>query len=912
MDKAINSLNRVLDLEIKQGYQDKAVIGGIRQFAAFWVGQAREQAITEADKALVEQVAESLMGYSRLPGVEARAETIDTLKEKIRWRDEHKRSVEDSKPEPPDKPVQQEQPEQEDEQPEQEEEQPEQEEEQPEQEEDKPEEEDAAESEQEDFEDVVAADSEDEAEISQPLPIEIESSAEAEDEDEDEDEAPEPIDVFDTPVIDEEEPQSEIYSQSDSESGQPDPEGLNQPVTVLRGVGQKTAEQLARLGVSTILDLLYVFPHRYDDYTLLKPNGQLSYDETVTVIGTVWETRLRRMRGKQLVQSVISDGTGSVEATWFNQPWLAEKIAAGSQIVLSGKVDQFLGKPVFQNPDWEPLAMEPLRTRRIVPIYPLTKGLAAHRMREIMKQASDIWASKLPEPLPESIRLRRNLYKLPFAVRQAHFPESQESMHKARRRLVFDELFLFQLGMLGLRREWQEAPGLNIPTDLEALKDFIRTLPFQLTTAQKKVIGEIAADVAESLPMNRLLQGDVGSGKTVIAAATMVSVVRAGFQAALMAPTEILAEQHYRGLSKMLGDLDISVCLLTGSTSSEEKQKIYSDLVEGSVDVVIGTHALIQEGVRFKGLGLAVIDEQHRFGVDQRKALREKGIASPTGSKQPNPHLLVMSATPIPRTLALSIYGDLDLSILDELPPGRQDIITYWLQPRERERAYSFVESQVKEGRQAFIICPLVEESDKIQAKAAVEEHQRLQEEIFPNLKLGLLHGRMKSSEKEQVMLSFYQGDIDVLVATSVIEVGIDVPNATVMLIEGANRFGLAQLHQFRGRVGRGEYKSYCLLLSDEVTGDAEERLTAMEKTNDGFILAEKDLSIRGPGEFFGRRQSGLPELKMASLMDVEMLEIARDEAQILFEADPDLEQPEHTLLHANVERFWKSTGEVS
>jgi len=834
MDKAINSLNRVLDLEIKQGYQDKAVVG------------------------------------SRLPGVEARAETLDNLKEKIRWRQERLKTQEAvSSPVPEaDQPL-------------------------------------AVEPEslqkQVGTTQIESQPAEPPAAEPEPQPKQPAVSEPA---------APRPLpsaSYSDGPEL-----QSGAAQIAEAESDQPDIEGLRQSVTALKGVGQRTAEHLTKMGVATIADLLYVVPRRYDDYTLLKPISQLSYEETVTVIGTVWETRLRRTRGMQLVQSVVSDGTGSIDVTWFNQPWLAEKVTAGSQIVLRGKVDQFLGRLVFHNPDWEPLAMEPLRTRRIVPVYPLTKGLAAYRMREIMKQASDIWASRLPEPLPEPVRDRRNLYRLPFAVRQAHFPESQESMHKARRRLIFDELFLFQLGILGLRREWQDAPGVNIPTDIESLKEFIRTLPFQLTAAQKRVIGEIAADVAKPLPMNRLLQGDVGSGKTVIAAAIVVSVVRAGFQAALMAPTEILAEQHYRGLSHLLGELGITVHLLTGSTPAEEKQKIYTDLTEGNVDVVIGTHALIQESVRFHSLGLVVIDEQHRFGVDQRKALRDKGIASPDGSKQPNPHLLVMSATPIPRTLALSLYGDLDLSILDEMPPGRQEIETRWLRPGERQRAYSFVESQVKKGRQAFIICPLVEESDKVEAKAAVEEHQRLQEQIFPNLKLGLLHGRMKSREKEKVMLSFYEGQIDILVATSVIEVGIDVPNSSVMLIEGADRFGLAQLHQFRGRVGRGEHQSYCLLLSDDVSGDAEERLAAMEKTNDGFILAEKDLEIRGPGEFFGRRQSGIPELRLASLMDIEMLEIAREEAKMLFETDPNLEKPEHLILQANVEKFWYEAGDVS
>jgi ATP-dependent DNA helicase RecG len=439
-------------------------------------------------------------------------------------------------------------------------------------------------------------------------------------------------------------------------------------------------------------------------------------------------------------------------------------------------------------------------------------------------------------------------------------------------------------------------------------------LPFELTAAQSRVIDEIMTDMALDVPMNRLLQGDVGAGKTVIAAAAMVAAVQGGLQAALMAPTEILAEQHYQGLSSLLEQLGIRVSLLTGSTTAGERTTLYEEISDGTAQVVIGTQALIQDKVNFKKLGLVVIDEQHRFGVEQRKALRDKGAVSANGSSpaEPNPHLLVMSATPIPRSLALSMYGDLDLSILDEMPPGRQEIKTRWLRPSERERAYSFVRSQIESGRQAFVICPLVEESDKIDAKAAVVEYERLQKEVFPDLKLGLLHGRLKASEKEEVMRRFYSAEIDILVSTSVIEVGIDVPNSTVMVIEGANRFGLAQLHQFRGRVGRGEHQSYCLLLAESVTGDAEERLSALEKTNDGFMLAEKDLEIRGPGEFFGQRQSGLPELQLASLLDMRMLEIAREEAQALFEIDPLLERPEHALLHDKVSQFWQQSADIS
>jgi ATP-dependent DNA helicase RecG len=569
---------------------------------------------------------------------------------------------------------------------------------------------------------------------------------------------------------------------------------------------------------------------------------------------------------------------------------------------------------VFQNPEWEPLEMEPLRTRRIVPVYPLTQGLTAQKMREIMKRAIGGWALHAPDPLPDSIRKRLGYFKLPKALRQIHFPDSQENAHRARQRIAFDEMFLLQLGLLGLRRDWQTAPGLPIPLDSRAFEHFFEGLPFGLTKAQQRVIAEIASDMREGVPMNRLLQGDVGSGKTVVAAAAMVQVVQAGFQAAMMAPTEILAEQHYQGLKKLLADTGINVSLLTGSTTAAEREQIYPQISDGSAQIVIGTHALIQENVHFQHLGLAVIDEQHRFGVDQRKALRDKGAESSNsnGAIPPNPHILVMSATPIPRSLALSVYGDLDISILDEMPPGRQEIKTRWLRPSERERAYSFVRGQCEQGRQTFVICPLVEESDKIVAKSAVEEHARLQEQVFPDLKLDLLHGRMKADEKEEAMRAFKDGETDILVATSVIEVGIDIPNSTVMLIEGANRFGLAQLHQFRGRVGRGEHQSYCLLLADAISDDAEQRLSALEQTNDGFLLAEKDLEIRGPGEFLGRQQSGLPELHLASLTDMALLEAAREEAQALFNEDPQLEAPEHELLLRQVEVLWQKAGDIS
>jgi ATP-dependent DNA helicase RecG len=690
--------------------------------------------------------------------------------------------------------------------------------------------------------------------------------------------------------------------------------GLDSPVTVLLGIGPRHATRFQRLGVETIRDLLYLFPRRYNDFSSLKTINQLEYGEEVTIIGAVWETKARETRkGGVIVTSIISDGTGTIQATWFNQPYLVKRLPAGRQIVLSGKVDEYLGRLVFQSPEWEPLEKELIHTARLVPVYPLTKGLSARWLRRLMKKTVDYWSKRLPDHLPARLRERANLPDLETAIGQIHFPEDEESLKRARRRLSFDEFFLIQLGAQRQRHLWRSKPGRPLTIDEELLSSFLLSLPFALTGAQQRALQEIVKDLRQPQPMSRLLQGDVGSGKTVVAAAAMLLTVANGCQAVMMAPTEILAEQHYQTISELLANSPLETCLLIGSLKPLEKEEIREEAAAGDADILIGTHALIQEGVEFKDLGLAAIDEQHRFGVAQRAALRQKGIAETGPFSGPVcPHVLVMSATPIPRTLALTIYGDLDISVIDELPPGRREIKTRWLLPRERERAYRFLHSQIEQGHQAFIICPLVEESEKVEAKAAVEEHKRLQKVIFPDLKLGLLHGRMKGEEKEAVMGAFKRGEFDILVSTSVVELGIDVPNATVMLVEGANRFGLAQLHQFRGRVGRSEYQSYCLLLSDSSTPESQERLRAIEATQDGFALAEKDLELRGPGEFFGTRQSGLPELTMAKLSDVRILEQARNEAQILFSEDPDLTKPEHRLLARKLAEFWQGKGDLS
>ena len=682
--------------------------------------------------------------------------------------------------------------------------------------------------------------------------------------------------------------------------------GPTAPVTVLRGVSAAMSDRMKKLGIVTARDLLYHFPRRYDDFSQLRTINDLQPGEEVTVVGTVWEVNTRRSRGGIPITTVtLSVETGLLQATWFNQPYLARQLQRARQIVLSGKVDLYLGRLTFQSPAWEPLEKDLIHTARIVPVYPLTEGLSARWTRRIVRQALDRWAGAIPDPLPTYLRHRQNLMDLAVALGQMHFPDTWDRQAQAKRRLAFDEFFLIQLGVLQRRRAEREGPAPALTVDEALVQRFVGGLPFALTGAQTRALADILRDLAQPQPMRRLLQGDVGSGKTVVALAAALVAVGNGMQAAIMAPTEVLAEQHHRTVQTLLKAVEwvkpdgtpVRVALLTGRLKNAERAKARQAIAQGEVDIAIGTHALIQEGVAFPRLALAVVDEQHRFGVAQRIALKERAGL--------NPHVLVMSATPIPRTLALTLYGDLDLSVIDEMPAGRQPVDTRYLMPRQRERAYGFIRGQVQEGHQAFVICPLVEESEKTEAKAATEEHERLQKMVFPDLKLGLLHGRMKSQAKEAVMTAFRDGELHILVSTSVVEVGIDVPNATVMLVEGANRFGLAQLHQFRGRVGRGPAQSYCLLLADEPTEVAEERLHIVERTHDGFVLAEEDLRLRGPGEFFGTRQSGLPDLRVARMSDTALLEAAREEATQLFARDPGLEQPDHRRLAEKVAEVW-------
>ena len=690
------------------------------------------------------------------------------------------------------------------------------------------------------------------------------------------------------------------------------PVALNAALTVLQGVGPRNATTLEKLGLFTLRDMLYNFPRRYDDYSELKPIKSLWYGEQVTVIGSVQSVTGRPIRsGKShITEVVIGDGTGALRLSWFNQPWLTNRFKKGMSISVSGKVDQYLGRLVMSSPDWEMIETENLHTNRIVPIYALTAKITQKWLRKQMKQVISYWAPKITDHLPESVRLAAKLPRLDTALGNVHFPKTQAHLKLARERLAFDEIFFLQMGVLRQKRDWQSVMGriFDVPEEwLQARKD---TLPFTLTASQDKAVSDIVVDFGSGRPMNRLLQGDVGSGKTVVAAMAAEIIAHAGAQTAIMAPTSILAEQHYRSLSQMLtaGEEALEeseIRLLVGDTPEARKQEIREGLLDGSIKVIVGTHALIEGNVQFADLQLAIVDEQHRFGVDQRAALREKGE---------NLHLLVMTATPIPRSLALTVHGDLDISVMDEMPAGRQEIDTHVLRPRERERAYTMIRAQVLDGKQAFIIYPLVEESEKIEARAAVEEHESLQAEVFRKLNVGLLHGRMKPAEKEETMEKFRAKEYDILVATTVVEVGVDIPNATVMLIEGADRFGLAQLHQLRGRVGRGLDKSYCLLIPTDNNDTENERLLAMAESNDGFVLAEKDLQQRGPGEFLGTRQSGYGTgLRMASITDIDLIEKARERAQTIFAQDANLEKEEHKLLGEALDSFWGETkGDVS
>jgi ATP-dependent DNA helicase RecG len=714
---------------------------------------------------------------------------------------------------------------------------------------------------------------------------------------------------------------------------------LSADITAVPGVGPTAANKLRSLGVRTVRDLLYYFPREHRDYSKLEKIAHIPYNELTTTMGLVWEAKTTRTaKGRARTTAKISDETGSLYVTWFNQPYLQKQLQAaqGNYIVVTGIKQRFGNRVEFNVRSHElPEQGDLLNTGRMVPIYPLTEGLHAKALRRFTKYVVDHYAMMVPEHLPNMVLHDGHLMSLPTAIAQYHYPDNEEQRATAQRRLAFDELFAMQLGLQERRSRWkhegpagrafnlyydrifieppapnrifdQKEPASVVPaltgatlwSVIENDKPLEGTLPFTFTPAQRRVICEIFGDLAKTQPMSRLLQGDVGAGKTAVAAACLLMAALNGYQGAIMAPTELLAEQHASSISSMLEPFGIHTVLLTGSQRQRERNQARMALESGEAAVAIGTHALIQDDVSFRSLGLVIIDEQHRFGVEQRDALRQKGL---------HPHMLVMTATPIPRTLSLTFYGDLDISIIDQLPPGRIKIITRWRTGARRNEAYNKVLEEVLEGRQAFIICPLIEESENLVAKAAVSEYERLQREVFPNLRLGLLHGGMKAAEKDQVMHSFRDHELDILVATSVIEVGIDIPNASVMVIEDADRFGLSQLHQFRGRVGRGKYQSYCYVLSADASIQAQERLEVFQETDDGFKLSEEDLRLRGPGDFIGVRQSGMPEMRIANLNDTILIEQARALAERLWQSDPYLHAPEHNLLRERMHLFWQN-----
>jgi len=681
------------------------------------------------------------------------------------------------------------------------------------------------------------------------------------------------------------------------------PPGLRTPLQFLKGVGPERAKLLAKKELTTVEDALFFVPLRHEDRTRLTPFRALQPGQVQTCSGVIVGLSPpppRRFRVP--FTAMLRDESGYATASWFGGGYLGRVLKRGQRLVLHGKVVRYKGAINLQHPDYEIVEAgedERLHTGRLVPVYSTTEGLHQRALRRLMWSIVEQFTDGVAEILPEPARTRRRLVALPVALRDAHFPENENALATAHRRLAFDDFLFLQLGLAILRSRTTRARGvaLNPPGDL--VSRLRAALPYRLTSAQERVWSEIRRDMAAPFPMHRLLQGDVGSGKTVVAALAVLTAIEAGYQAAVMAPTEILAEQHFMTFRQLLEPLGVTVALLTSASRPRERKARRAALAAGEIACVVGTHALVQEGVEFRRLGLAVVDEQHRFGVEQRARLRAKGE---------HPDLLVMTATPIPRTLALTLYGDLDVSVLDEMPPGRQPIKTVARTESKRAEIYEFVRKQISEGRQAYVVYPLVEESEVIDLKAATDMARHLQQDVFPELTVGLLHGRLGFEEKDAIMRRFKAGEIHVLVSTTVIEVGIDVPNTTLMLIEHAERFGLSQLHQLRGRVGRGPWKSYCILLhAGKLTEDAERRIEAMTQTNDGFRIAETDLSLRGPGEFFGTRQSGLPQFRVADLLrDAAILEDARIEAQGIIATDPELKDDAHRGLREGLLQRWR------
>jgi len=684
------------------------------------------------------------------------------------------------------------------------------------------------------------------------------------------------------------------------------------PVTDFPGVGEVRAGKLAKLGLRTAGDLLEYYPRDYEDRRQVYTVQSAPLEGKVCIEALVAERpRLSHIRkGLDLVQVKAADHTGVLYLTFFNQPYVEKTLKMGEEYIFYGSLEAQGRRRSMVNPVFESVGRNNV-TGCILPVYPLTAGITNHMLCSLTRQVLTC-AGEVPETLPAGLRQENGLAELEFALKNIHFPQSDEELALARRRLQFEELFYLSVGLtfLKFRREDRKQGVTALPLPVE---EFVSLLPFPPTLAQRRVMGEIFDDMTSGRPMNRLVQGDVGSGKTAVAAFAAWLMTRSGAQAALMAPTEVLAEQHYRSLSALLDGAGIRVGLLTGSLTASEKKKVRKELENGEIDLVIGTHALISDSVKFNRLALIIADEQHRFGVAQRSALAGK---SETGGMPP-PHVLVMSATPIPRTLALIVYGDLDISVIDQLPPGRTPVETYVVREDKRQRMYGFVRRQVEEGRQVYIICPAVEDDPDAppgaaELKAVKTYAEKIKKEVFPDLNIAILHGKMRPKEKEAVMLSFAEGETQILVATTVVEVGVDVPNASLIVIEGADRFGLSQLHQLRGRVGRGRHQSYCVLVTNTRNPDSMQRLKTLASTTDGFRIAEEDLKLRGPGDFFGSRQHGMPAMRLADLTgDMRLLQQAQQAAGKLLAADPGLKKPENRPVFQKVRRMFEETPDI-
>ncbi len=680
---------------------------------------------------------------------------------------------------------------------------------------------------------------------------------------------------------------------------------LEQEIINIKGIGKQKAEELKEMGISSVRDLFFHFPTRYEDYQI-KDLRDVNHGDKVTVEGTIYsEPLFKRLPNKKNILSVkVVVDSFLVTATWFNRPFLKNQLQIGRPILLSGKWDRARLQITVSTQEFLDLA-QTSKKGHLLPVYSLPSGFHQNMYRKYLIQGIQQFYQGIDDYLPKQVIEKYKLFNLREAIKGIHFPKDSQEGQQARRRLIYDELLLYQLRLHYLKKSYRQSfKGIERKLDQNRIDQFIDQLPYDLTSAQVRVVNEVLSDMSNNLAMNRLLQGDVGTGKTVIAAIALYANYLSGYQGALMVPTEILAEQHFVSFKEQFKKLDIEVGVLTGKLTEKEKNSINGQLQMGLIDIVIGTHALIQEGVYFKQLGLVITDEQHRFGVEQRAVLRKKG-------NEQTPDVLYMTATPIPRTLAITAFGDMDVSTLDEYPAGRKKIITQWVKPTQMERVLEFVEREIRNGRQAYVIAPLIEESEKLDVQNAIDIHANLSA-YFKDYQVGLLHGRMRPKEKEEVMLQFLNNHLHILVSTTVIEVGVNVPNASVMIINDAERFGLAQLHQLRGRVGRGEYQSYCILIADPKSETGKERMRIMEQTNDGFEIARRDLEIRGPGDFFGVKQSGLPDFKLADLIEnYRTLEVARNDANRLIFGNEFWSDPEWEGLRKELERAGAFQAEI-